>query len=196
MFNVIFIAQHLPLYERQNVENSAFLNPKITSKNNNVWSYFHDATMTVLMMLRHFTTFLYWDLIPYYDLRIWHQICKEKIFFIVIMYKTRPRHPVQKWAKCHRHFTCRLAAFRRQRYVWPMVFVWFVPGTNWLHNVMQVCIVSKIALELPLKLSWFAWETTSQVCPSAAFSKMANSQQCSWLIFKMTHILIWDGCFE
>ena len=50
----------------------------------------------------------------------------------------------------------------------------FVHGTDWLHNVTQLCIVLKIALELPLKLSWFAWATTSQVCPLAVFNACLN----------------------
>ena len=62
----------------------------------------------------------------------------------------------------------------------------FVPGTNWLHNATQVWIVSKIELELLLKLPLFAWETISQVCLSTPFSEMANFQPCCWLIFSCT----------
>ena len=57
---------------------------------------------------------------------------------------------------------------KRQRFAGSVTFgsllsYCFFPGTDWLHNVMQVSIVSKIAPELPLKLSLFAWETISRM---------------------------------
>ena len=101
--NVIFIAQQLPLYERQNDENWRlvhFCDPESKNrlKNNIVWSYFYDATPTVLMMLRHFTTFLYWDPNSFSpDLTSDCHIYIESIFFIVITRKTRPRHHVHNF---------------------------------------------------------------------------------------------------
>ena len=48
--------------------------------------------------------------------------------------------------------------------------------------MLRVYALSQDRAGITTYISWYAWETTSQVCPPTAISEMANSQQCSWLI--------------